>query len=64
VTVDVAILGLGYVGLPLAQAATEAGLRVLGFDIDPAPVTAAVRRAPALRTALAGWERSTPAART
>lgn len=32
---DVAIVGLGYVGLPLAMEATRAGLRVLGFDIDP-----------------------------
>ena len=33
-TVDVAILGLGYVGLPLAHEAARAGLRVLGFDIS------------------------------
>jgi UDP-N-acetyl-D-glucosamine dehydrogenase len=38
VPVDVVILGLGYVGLPLAQVATQAGLSVLGFDLDPAPV--------------------------
>lgn len=31
---DVVILGLGYVGLPLAQQAIRAGLPVLGFDID------------------------------
>lgn len=31
--VDVVIIGLGYVGLPLAQEATRAGMRVLGFDI-------------------------------
>jgi UDP-N-acetyl-D-glucosamine dehydrogenase len=30
------ILGLGYVGLPLAGQATRAGLSVLGFDVDPA----------------------------
>src|SRR5262245_24033084 len=34
----VAIIGLGYVGLPLARAFTSAGLRVLGFDIDPGKV--------------------------
>lgn len=34
VTVDVMILGLGYVGLPLAHEAARAGLRVLGFDIS------------------------------
>ena len=32
--VDVAVIGLGYVGLPLAQEATRAGLTVLGFDIS------------------------------
>ncbi len=30
----VGIIGLGYVGLPLARAFTAAGIRVLGFDID------------------------------
>ncbi|WP_306215368.1 nucleotide sugar dehydrogenase [Actinoplanes sp. RD1] len=31
---DAVILGLGYVGLPLAQQATRAGLTVLGFDVN------------------------------
>ncbi|MFO0847424.1 MAG: nucleotide sugar dehydrogenase [Gemmataceae bacterium] len=31
----VGIIGLGYVGLPLARAFTAAGFRTLGFDIDP-----------------------------
>lgn len=30
----VGIMGLGYVGLPLALAALKAGFRVIGFDID------------------------------
>ena len=34
----VGIVGLGYVGLPLARAFTDAGYRVLGFDIDPAKI--------------------------
>ncbi len=34
----VGIAGLGYVGLPLMRAATRAGFRVLGFDIDQARV--------------------------
>jgi UDP-N-acetyl-D-glucosamine dehydrogenase len=34
----VGIVGLGYVGLPLMRAATQAGFRVLGFDIDHARV--------------------------
>ena len=33
-SVLVAIVGLGYVGLPLAVAFAEAGLRVLGFDVQ------------------------------
>lgn len=32
-SVDVAIVGLGYVGLPLAQEAAHVGLKVLGYDI-------------------------------
>lgn len=28
------VIGLGYVGLPLAHAATSSGLRVIGFDVD------------------------------
>jgi len=31
----VGIIGLGYVGLPLAAAAARAGFATLGFDIDP-----------------------------
>ncbi len=34
----VGVLGLGYVGLPLARAFTTSGFSVLGFDIDPAKV--------------------------
>jgi UDP-N-acetyl-D-glucosamine dehydrogenase len=30
-----AIIGLGYVGLPLAMAVARGGLRVTGFDVDP-----------------------------
>ncbi|HZP12601.1 MAG TPA: nucleotide sugar dehydrogenase [Nevskiaceae bacterium] len=31
----IGVWGLGYVGLPLALRFTEAGLKVIGFDIDP-----------------------------
>ena len=31
---DLTIIGLGYVGLPLAQEATRSGLSVSGFDIN------------------------------
>jgi UDP-N-acetyl-D-glucosamine dehydrogenase len=34
----VGIIGLGYVGLPLAQTFARGGYRVLGFDVDPAKV--------------------------
>lgn len=34
----IGIIGLGYVGLPLANAFIRAGLNVLGFDTDPAKV--------------------------
>ena len=36
----VGIIGLGYVGLPLAEAFLRAGFRVLGFDIDEAKISA------------------------
>lgn len=39
----VAVIGLGYVGLPLADAFARAGLTVLGFDIDPAKPDAIAR---------------------
>lgn len=35
---SVGILGLGYVGIPLAQRICEVGLKVVGFDIDEARV--------------------------
>ena len=31
---DLAIIGLGYVGLPLAREASGVGLRVIGYDVD------------------------------
>ena len=36
----VCVMGLGYVGLPLAGALHEAGFGVLGFDTDPAKIDA------------------------
>ncbi|OLT28513.1 UDP-N-acetyl-D-glucosamine dehydrogenase [Kytococcus sp. CUA-901] len=39
-TVDVVIVGQGYVGLPLAQEATKAGLTVIGYDITQSLVDA------------------------
>jgi len=37
---DLAIVGLGYVGMPLAKEATAAGMRVVGLDVDPRKVEA------------------------
>jgi UDP-N-acetyl-D-glucosamine dehydrogenase len=37
-TAQVAVLGLGYVGLPLAMAFADAGFRVTGIDVDEAKV--------------------------
>ena len=34
-SITVGVIGLGYVGLPICLSAAEAGLKVLGFDIDP-----------------------------
>jgi len=34
----VAVVGMGYVGLPLARTLHDAGLSVIGFDIDPQKV--------------------------
>jgi len=31
----IGIIGLGYVGLPLSLRFSEAGYKVIGFDIDP-----------------------------
>jgi UDP-N-acetyl-D-glucosamine dehydrogenase len=36
--VRVGIIGLGYVGLPLARAFSDRGITVLGFDVDPMKV--------------------------
>lgn len=38
-TTDLAVIGLGYVGLPLAQAAIQAGLSVVGYDISDRVIT-------------------------
>lgn len=36
---DLAVVGLGYVGLPLAREATDAGLSVVGLDLNQSVVT-------------------------
>ena len=42
-SVRVGIIGLGYVGLPLARAFGDRGIAVLGFDVDPEKVTKLAR---------------------
>jgi UDP-N-acetyl-D-glucosamine dehydrogenase len=39
-TAKVGVIGLGYVGLPLAAAAARGGFATIGFDIDPAKTEA------------------------
>ncbi|MFB7592637.1 nucleotide sugar dehydrogenase [Streptomyces sp. NPDC056169] len=65
---DLAVIGLGHHGLPLAQAATAAGIATIGYDTDPRPVAelAAGRSpvdgsltAPEIRRMLAGGFRPT-----
>ncbi|AWK10693.1 nucleotide sugar dehydrogenase [Streptomyces spongiicola] len=34
---DLAVIGLGHLGLPLAQAAAAAGIKTVGYDPDPRP---------------------------
>ncbi|TMV55099.1 nucleotide sugar dehydrogenase, partial [Thioclava sp. BHET1] len=36
----IGVIGLGYVGLPLAMAISGSGMPVTGFDIDPGKITA------------------------
>jgi UDP-N-acetyl-D-glucosamine dehydrogenase len=39
-TAVIGVVGMGYVGLPLAMAAWRAGYTVIGFDVDPAKIAA------------------------
>jgi threonine dehydrogenase-like Zn-dependent dehydrogenase len=40
---DLAVIGLGYVGLPVAAAFAAAGFRVVGLDVDDRKVSAVQR---------------------
>ncbi|OII70521.1 MULTISPECIES: nucleotide sugar dehydrogenase [unclassified Streptomyces] len=66
---DLAVIGLGHLGLPLAQAATGAGIGTVGYDTDPRPVAElAAGRPPVdgsltpseIRRMLSGGFRATP----
>ena len=50
----IGIIGLGYVGLPLAVAFAEAGHTVQGVDVDPSKVAALNGGDRTSRTSLAG----------
>ncbi|MFT5422787.1 MAG: UDP-N-acetyl-D-glucosamine dehydrogenase [Phycisphaerales bacterium] len=39
-SITVAVIGLGYVGLPLAAAFARAGINTIGYDTDPAKIEA------------------------
>jgi UDP-glucose/GDP-mannose dehydrogenase family, NAD binding domain len=41
---DIAIVGLGYVGLPLSLQFARSGVNVLGLDVDPEMVNALSRQ--------------------
>lgn len=51
----VAIIGLGYVGLPLARHFVAAGLRVVAVDVDPAKVDCLKRGESYIRHIPADW---------
>ena len=60
----VGIIGLGYVGLPLAVAFAEAGHEVVGLDADPRKIEGSRRAAATSRTCpRIAWRRSTAASR-
>ncbi|MFD7106990.1 nucleotide sugar dehydrogenase [Streptomyces celluloflavus] len=60
---DLAVIGLGHLGLPLAQAATTAGISTIGYDPDPHAAAPSVADGPLsateIRRLLAGGFRTT-----
>ena len=58
-TVNVGIIGLGYVGLPLISAFTNAGIRCIGFDVDDSKVQSLLAGKSYIKhiegEAVAGW---------
>ena len=47
---NVAVVGQGYVGLPLAMRAVQVGHDVVGYDVDPARVKRLAAGGPTSRT--------------
>ena len=54
-SVRVGVIGLGYVGLPLARAFERAGVGVLGFDVDDAKIEALAAGRSYIRHLDDGW---------
>jgi UDP-N-acetyl-D-glucosamine dehydrogenase len=72
---SVGVIGLGYVGLPLAVAFAEAGVRVVGVDVDEAKIAAieagesyiediSCERLRAARANIEAWSHFAPLAKT
>lgn len=61
---EVVVIGLGYVGLPIALEAAAAGFAVTGFDLDPAAARAAQARAGDSRLRATADPRALPRAET
>ena len=57
----VGVIGLGYVGLPLSRAFAEAGLRVLGFDLDEHKVDSLMKGKSYIEQIPSKWLRETVA---
>ena len=56
-TAVIGIMGLGYVGLPLARAVHDAGYRVLGYDVDETKIGQLERGDVALDDSIRLYER-------
>jgi UDP-N-acetyl-D-glucosamine dehydrogenase len=54
----VAVIGLGYVGLPLVRAVTQVGFRTIGVDIDPQKIEWLKRGKPYLKHLNGDWLKS------
>ncbi|MEO0529383.1 MAG: nucleotide sugar dehydrogenase [Planctomycetota bacterium] len=54
-TATIGIVGLGYVGLPLAEASITGGYSVLGFDVDPRKIEALGRAETYLKHLPSDW---------
>ncbi|MFF0744412.1 nucleotide sugar dehydrogenase [Streptomyces sp. NPDC004111] len=53
---DLAVVGLGHLGLPLAQAAVAAGVATIGYDTDPRPVAELAAGRPPVEGSLSAAE--------